>query len=90
MSTSPASSACTVAPKFSNSLMRGLCFVAVQHLVHRHVEVGRAGLRADQQLRVGGELLRRAEAALVRPHQHELLRDHVRDREVDLLSCARR
>ena len=42
MSTSPASSACTAAPKFSNSLMRGLCFVAVQHLVHRHVEVGRA------------------------------------------------
>ena len=59
--------------------------VAVQHLVDRGVEVGGAGLRADQQVGIGRELLGRAEAILVGPHQHELLRQHVGIGEVHLL-----
>ena len=58
--------------------------VAVEHVVDRGVEVGGAGLRADQQLGIGAERLGVGEAGLVGAHEHELLRGQVRVGEVDL------
>ncbi len=81
----PRMSACTAAPKVSNSLMRGFLLVTVQHVAgHRDIE-GRARLRADQQaVLVRGEFAGGREA---RPHPRTSMncwRHHVRDGEVDL------
>ncbi len=59
--------------------------VAVEDVVNRRVEAGGAGLRADQEVGVGGKLGWRREAVFVGAHEHELLRGHVGCAEVNLL-----
>ena len=62
----------------------GVLFVAVEDIVNGGIEIGGAGLGADQQLGIGGEGFFIGKAAFFGTDQHVLLGDHVGVGKVDL------
>ena len=59
-------------------------FVAIEHFVDSDIEIGGAGLGADEQFGIGGKAFRPGDLGVAGAHQHVLLGDHVGVGEIDL------